>query len=154
MKLNNASHHRNSSDRGGVNRYLVKRNAGFDHGLSELARGHNKNGSDISGEQINTPMTEDGNMNQHDGQAYKVASPWYSPPTIVSEATIFHAKQTNNAAPQVRQFFGTRNLGFTINEDKRNYINVALLLKRVMYFAKQTDTYLRIEPLNGSAQIM
>jgi hypothetical protein len=54
----------------------------------------------------------------------------------------------------VRQFFGTSNLGFTINEDKRNDINVALLLKRVMYFAKQTDTYLRIEPLNGSAQIM
>jgi hypothetical protein len=55
------------------------------------------------------------------------------------DATIFHAKQTDNATRQVHQFVGDINLGFTINEDRHNGINVDLLLKCVMDFGKHTD---------------
>jgi hypothetical protein len=98
-------------------------------------------------------MMEDEKMNQRDGYAYKCAPPpWSSLPAVDSDATIFHAEQTDNAAPQVRQFAGTVNLGFTINAQKHNNMNGALLLKHVMSFTKQTDADFRIKPLNGSAQ--
>jgi hypothetical protein len=44
------------------------------------------------------------------------------------------------------------NLGFAIAESKRNEMNVAILLKRFMAFAKQTDPDFCIEPLNGQGQ--
>jgi hypothetical protein len=43
------------------------------------------------------------------------------------------------------------NLGFAVNEDKQNGINVSLLLKHFMSFAKLTGAEFRIEPLNGIA---
>jgi hypothetical protein len=83
-------------------------------------------------------------------------------PTIVSDALItvnlpgrtnvFHARKTGNAAPHIRQFMGTRNLGFTANEDKRNNLNVSLLLKRFMSFSEQMDADFHIKPLNGISQ--
>jgi hypothetical protein len=47
---------------------------------------------------------------------------------------------------------GTVNLGFTINEYKRNDLNVSILLKHFMSVAKQTDADFHIEPINGSTQ--
>jgi hypothetical protein len=52
----------------------------------------------------------------------------------------------------MRHFLGTINLGFYFAEDKRNDINVALMLKRCTVFVKQTDPNFRIDSLNGSAQ--
>jgi Fe-S cluster assembly ATPase SufC len=74
------------------------------------------------------------------------------PPTKDSDPAVFHAMSTDNAAPQIHQFAGTVNLGFSIGEDKRSEINVSLLLESFMAFAKQTDGAFRIDPLNGSAQ--
>jgi hypothetical protein len=75
-----------------------------------------------------------------------------SPPSVKSDATVLHAKQSDNAASKVHQFVVTINLGFAVIEDKRSAINAALLLNRFMAFAKQTDANFRIEPLNGSVQ--
>jgi hypothetical protein len=41
----------------------------------------------------------------------------------------FHATQSENAAPKVRQLIGTIHLGVAINEENSNAINVALRLK-------------------------
>jgi hypothetical protein len=65
---------------------------------------------------------------------------------------VLNSTPTDDAAPQIHQFAGTINLGFSIGEDKRIKINVSLLLKRFMAFAKQTDGSFYIDPLNGSAQ--
>jgi hypothetical protein len=46
----------------------------------------------------------------------------------------------DNAAPHIRQFMGTINLGFKVNEDKRNDLDVSLILKRFASFAEQMDT--------------
>jgi hypothetical protein len=97
-------------------------------------------------------MTHDVDTVQRQGYAYKGASPWSAPPAADSDATCFHVKQQYNAAPQIRQFLGTINLGFTVNKDKRNYINISLLRQCFMSFAKQIYAYFRIEPINGSAQ--
>jgi hypothetical protein len=69
----------------------------------------------------------------------KVPPPWSSSPPANSDATVFYANQTDNAAPQVRQFFSSINLGCAINEDKRNAINVTMLIKQVMSFATKTN---------------
>jgi hypothetical protein len=74
------------------------------------------------------------------------------PPTIEADATVFHEFSTPNAPPKVQHFVGTVNLDFSIRENKRSDTNIYILLKRVMAFAKQTNTKFRIEPLNGSAQ--
>jgi hypothetical protein len=74
------------------------------------------------------------------------------PSANYSDPTVFHSMHTDNSAPQIRHFAGTINLGFSIVKDKRRKINVSLLLKRFMAFAKQTDGAFRIEPLNNSAQ--
>jgi hypothetical protein len=39
-----------------------------------------------------------------------------------------------------------------LNDDKRSEVNVSILLKRFMSYAKQTNIEFRIEPLNGSYQ--
>jgi hypothetical protein len=56
-----------------------------------------------------------------------------------SDLTIFHAMASENAAPHIRQFSGTINLGSSIEEDKRSDINLYILLKRFMAFAKHND---------------
>jgi hypothetical protein len=84
--------------------------------------------------------------------SYKGDSPWAAPPVVEADATVFHANSTSNAPPKIRHFIGTINLGFAIVESKRNDTNVALLLKRFMSFAKQTDPDFRIEPFNGQGQ--
>jgi hypothetical protein len=80
---------------------------------------------------------------------YNCDSPWAAPPVVEADVTVFHAHALPNAPPKVRNFVGTMNLGFTISESKRNETNVAILLKRFMAFAKQTDPDFRIEPLSG-----
>jgi hypothetical protein len=83
---------------------------------------------------------------------YKGDSPLASPPAQEADATVFHLAKTTNAPPKARYFVGTINLGFAISETKKGTLNVLLLLKRFMSFAKQTDTEFRLEPLNGSGQ--
>jgi hypothetical protein len=73
-------------------------------------------------------------------------------PAKESDPAVFHSTPYDNAAPQIRQFAGTINLGFSIGEDKRSKNNVSLLLKRFVAFVKQTDGAFCIDPLNGSAQ--
>jgi hypothetical protein len=92
------------------------------------------------------PMVMDEDGYQRRGYAYKGEAPWSAPPAKDSDATVFHSKSIDNAAPQIRQFAGTINLGFSIGEDKRSEINVSLLLKRCMSFAKQIEADVRIEP--------
>jgi hypothetical protein len=46
----------------------------------------------------------------------------------------------------------TINFGFSVSEENQNEINVSLLLKYFVLFAKQTDADFHIEQLNGSAQ--
>jgi hypothetical protein len=96
------------------------------------------------------PMDEDGL--QHQGYVYKGEAPWSGLPTKDSDPTVFHSTPTDNAATQICQFAGTTKQGFSIGENKRSRINVSLLLKRFMAFAKQTDGAFHIDPLNGSAQ--
>jgi hypothetical protein len=74
------------------------------------------------------------------------------PPVKDSDPAVVHAAFSDNAAPHIRQFAGTINLGFSVGEDKRSIINVYLLLKHVMAFAKHTDGAFRIDPMNGSEQ--
>jgi hypothetical protein len=65
---------------------------------------------------------------------------------------VFDATSTDNAAPQIRQFASTVNLGVSIGEDKRRKINLSLLLKHFMAFGKHTNGDFCIDPLNGSVQ--
>jgi hypothetical protein len=86
------------------------------------------------------------------GQRMRTKCPWSSPPPKDYDATVFNDKPIDNAASQISQFTGTINLNFSISEDKRNEINVSLLLKCCMSFAKQTDADFLIEPINGGAK--
>jgi hypothetical protein len=65
-------------------------------------------------------MDENGPPRQ--GYAYKGEAPWSAPPVKYSDPTVFYATSSDNAAPQIRQFARTINLGFSIGEDKRSDI--------------------------------
>jgi hypothetical protein len=143
MKLSNASNHLSSAYRGGGSRDVDDGNAVRGRDMPKQARARGTNNSDTYYRSIEKPITMDHYGHQRRVYAYK---------SDESDATVFHAKPINNAAPQIRQFSGTINLGFSLSEDKRKEINVSLLLKRFVSFAKQTDADFRIEPLNGSAQ--
>jgi hypothetical protein len=83
---------------------------------------------------------------------HKCEAPWLAPPANDSDATVFHDKPIDNAAPQISQLSGTINLGFSVSEDKRNKMKLSLLLKCFMSFTKQTYADFCIEPLNGGDQ--
>jgi hypothetical protein len=83
---------------------------------------------------------------------HKGASPWAAPPAVEADDTVFHTDSIVNAPPKVHHFVGTINLGFAVTESKDSGINVAILLKRIMAFAKHTDPDFRIDPLSGSGQ--
>jgi hypothetical protein len=83
--------------------------------------------------------------------SYKGDPPWDTPPVVEVDATVFHTDSTSNSPPppKIRHFIGTINLDFAIVESKRNDMNVALLLKRFVSFAKQTEPDFRIDPFNS-----
>jgi hypothetical protein len=120
--------------------------------MPKQARAQGTNNSDNYDRSTGKPMTMDGDGHQHRMHAYKGEAPWLAPPSNESDATVFHAKLTDNADPQIRQFAGTINPGFSLSKDTRNEINVYLLLKWFTSFAKQTDAAFHIKPLNGSAR--
>jgi hypothetical protein len=70
---------------------------------------------------------------------YTGDSPWAPPPEVKADATVCHADVLSNSPPKVIHFVGTMNLGFAIAESKRNEMNVSILFKHFMDFAKQTD---------------
>jgi hypothetical protein len=75
------------------------------------------------------------------------------PPSKEADDNVFNAVVTPNAPPRpVCHFVGTINLRFAVSESKKGTMNIPLLLKRVMSYAKQTDSEFRLEPLNGSGQ--
>jgi hypothetical protein len=92
------------------------------------------------------------NVAPHNRLKDKGDSPWTSPSAKEADATVFHADATHNTRPKVRHFVDTINLGFTVTGTKRGTLNIDLLLKRFMYFAKQADPKFHREPLNGSRQ--
>jgi hypothetical protein len=96
-------------------------------------------------------MPMDAHGHQRQGYAYKSEAPCSAPRTKDYDPAVFHSTPTDNAAPQIRHFSGTINLGFSIGEDNRSEINASLLLKSFMAFGKQTNEDSRIKPLNGSA---
>jgi hypothetical protein len=81
------------------------------------------------------PMALDGDTDTRTSYVYKGETPSSSPPTNESDG-IFHAAHIDNAAPCIRQFAGTFDLGFTLNDDKCSEVNVSILLKRCMSYAK------------------
>jgi hypothetical protein len=74
--------------------------------------------------------------------------------TYEADAMVFNGVSTSAAPPKVRRFVVTINLGVSIHENMRSDTDVAILLRRFVDFAKQTNTEFHIEPLNGSAQCM
>jgi hypothetical protein len=120
--------------------------------MLKQARAKTVQGGEHSAESTNMPMALDGGTHPRTGYAYKGETPWSAPPPNTSDGTVFHAAQVDNAAPRICQFIGTINLGFTLNDNKCSDVNVSLLLKCFMSYAKQTYADFRIKPLNGSAQ--
>jgi hypothetical protein len=129
MKLSNTSNHILSASRGGGSRALDDQNAARGRGMPQQAIVYVIDDSANKGYSSNMPRTQDDDTHQRTGYKYKGESSWSAPPPKESDATVFHAKQADNAAKQIHQFSGTINLGFTINEVKHNDLNVYVLLK-------------------------
>jgi hypothetical protein len=110
MKLSNPRNHISSAGRGGDSRSLDDRNATHGRGMHKQARASTINDSAKKGYYSNIPMTLDEDTHHHTGYSYKGESPWSSPPPQESDDTVFHAKQGDNAAPQIHQFMCTINL--------------------------------------------
>jgi hypothetical protein len=151
MKLSK-SNHIYSVCRGGGGRSTHDQNAGTSRGMPKQARAKTLQGGDHSADSTNMTMTLDYDTNTRIWYVYKGETPWSAPPPNESNDTVFHAARVDNAAPRIRQFPGTINLSFTLNEDKHSEVNVSILLKRFMTYAKQTNADFHIKPLNGSAQ--
>jgi hypothetical protein len=150
MKLGSASKHITAACRGGDSRSIDDRNVALGCGISHQTRDSKTHYNKNYGTSTEWPLRMDEDGPPHQGYAYKGKAPWSAPPVKDSDPAVFHAMSSDNAAPQIHQFAGTINLGFSIVEDKRSDINVSLLLKSFMAFAKQTDGDSFIDPLNGS----
>jgi hypothetical protein len=152
MKLSSASNHLATPSRGGGRRSTDDKNAARSRGIAQQARATKTDNSDSFSPSTEEPLPMDEDGLQRRGYAYKGEAPWLAPPVKDAGPTVFRSTPTNNVAPQIRQFSGTINLGFSKREDKRGKINVSLLLERFVAFVKQTDGEFRIDPLNDSAQ--
>jgi hypothetical protein len=116
MKLSSASKRLATAGRGGVYRSSADRNAALGRGMPQQARAQATDNIDSFGTSTEKPMPMDVDGYHRIGHSYKGESPWSTPPTKDSDATFFHSVPIDNAAPHMRQFAGTINLGFFSSE--------------------------------------
>jgi hypothetical protein len=83
---------------------------------------------------------------------YKGASPCPPQPKKQTLLSFTRLSLQMPPPPKARNLVGTINLGFAVPESNKGTMNVSLLLKRFMSYAKQTDPEFLLEPLNGSGQ--